>query len=126
VVVGAVGVLAAGAALTALGPAFAGGSTHSSSVSARYSTANQAFSGRVASDTTDCIIGRTITLYKKTGPQHGDVVAMGSAHSNFEGFYRIAAPEVAGVYFASVRKEHLPGYSATVCNAAASSLQVIS
>jgi hypothetical protein len=126
VVVGAVGVLAAGGALTALGPAFAGGTTHSSSISARYVTKNHAFQGRVASDTTDCIIGRAVTLFKKTGPHHSQNTAIGSTHTNFVGFYRIPAPEVAGVYFTSVRKVHLPGYSGTVCDKAASSLQVIS
>lgn len=148
-VVGTVGVLAAGGTFLALGPAAANGSTHSSTISLHYVRGQSAFQGKVKSDTTDCIIGRSVLLFQKTVPSHeghrGESreeereaghdrehsvrqhsVEVGSSQTNIHGFYRIPFPLTPGVYYTVARQMSLPGYSNTVCGRAVSILRVIS
>jgi hypothetical protein len=122
-VIGTVGVLAAGGAFLALGPAGASGSTHSSSVTLRYTTGH--FTGKVSSDTSDCTVGRRVIVFKR-GAHSTHNPAVGSAITNANGFYRISYPPTSGVYYAVTRKVTLPGYSNTVCENARSFLIVIS
>ena len=122
-VVGTIGVLAAGGGLLALGPAAASGATHASSVSLQYVPGHHQFQGKVKSDTPDCEIGRSVTLFAKTAGHH---TAVGSAHTNYHGFYKIGFPLTPGVYYATARSMTLPGYSNTVCERATSFFRVIS
>ena len=121
--VGAAGVLAAGGGLLVLGPAAASGSTHASTITLHYVSGQTSFQGRVKSDTPDCEIGRSVTLFAKTAGHH---TAVGSAHTNYHGFYKIGFPLTPGVYYATARSMTLPGYSNTVCERATSFFRVIS
>jgi hypothetical protein len=122
-VIGSVAVLAAGGAFLALGPAGASGSTHTSSVTVKYSGGH--FSGKVASDTADCTIGRRVIIFKR-GAHSTHNPTVGTATTNASGFYRLTSPPTSGVYYAVTRQVSLPGYANTVCGKARSSLIVIS
>jgi hypothetical protein len=123
VVVGTVGVLAAGGAFWALGPSAASGSTHASTITLRYLTANTSFQGHVRSDTPDCMAGRTVTVYAKVA---GPDPVIGTSSTSASGFYRVRYPITPGTYYSAVKKNKLPGYSDTVCSKATSVLRVVS
>ena len=122
-VVGTVGVIAAGGGLLVLGPAAASGSTHASTINLHYVPGQADFQGKVKSDTSDCEIGRAVTLFQKTA---SGKTAIASTRTNFHGWYHIPFPATPGVYYVAARTMTLPGYSNTVCERAVSFLRVIS
>jgi hypothetical protein len=62
-------------------------------------------------------------IYKQVpGPD----TKVGSGTTNGKGFFRISYPVNSGIYYATVKKISLPGYSNTVCSKASSTVRVIS